>query len=172
MSQFKNTPPKDVNAAYMHHFNSHFSSCCSLLRIFFFSILFLRLHFIIDVLWLQGAVENLLERSTSIQLPNGTVAKLDTKSKAVVLNSLHDMSTNALRCLGFAYKGELREFASYDGDADHPNHEILLEPSNYVSIESELTFVGMVGLRVSTKQINFFQESLLPSKHQSLLYLC
>ncbi|WOG96540.1 hypothetical protein DCAR_0415876 [Daucus carota subsp. sativus] len=98
-------------------------------------------------LLVKGAVENLLERSTSIQLPNGSVAKLNTKSKAVILNSLHDMSTNALRCLGFAYKSELHEFATYDGDADHPNHEILLEPSNYKSIESELTFVGMVGLR-------------------------
>ncbi|KAL8136017.1 hypothetical protein AgCh_010571 [Apium graveolens] len=98
-------------------------------------------------LLVKGAVENLLERSTFIQLPNGSVAKLDTKSKAVILNSLHDMSTNALRCLGFAYKSELHEFETYDGDADHPNHEILLEPSNYKSIESELTFVGMVGLR-------------------------
>lgn len=81
------------------------------------------------------------------------------------------MSTNALRCLGFAYKSELHEFATYDGDADHPNHEILLEPSNYNSIESELTFVGMVGLRVSTKYIKYCQTSMLPSKHQFLLYL-
>ena len=121
---------------------------------------------------MQGAVENLLERSTSIQLPNGSVAKLNTKSKAVILNSLHDMSTNALRCLGFAYRSELHEFATYDGDADHPNHEILLEPSNYKSIESELTFVGMVGLRVSIKYIYHSQISMLPSEHNSFLYLC
>lgn len=57
------------------------------------------------------------------------------------------MSTNALRCLGFAYKDELPEFSTYDGDEDHPDNDILLEPNNYSSIESKPTFVGKVGLR-------------------------
>ena len=98
---------------------------------------------------LQGAVENLLERSSFIQLLDGSIIELDQYSRDLILQSLHEMSTDALRCLGFAYKEELFEFATYNGDEDHPAHQLLLNPSNYSSIESRLIFVGLVGLRVS-----------------------
>ncbi|KAJ6303202.1 hypothetical protein OIU77_017146 [Salix suchowensis] len=96
---------------------------------------------------LQGAVENLLDRSTSIQLLDGSVVALDQYSKDLILHGLHEMSTSALRCLGFAYKEGLSDFETYNGDEDHPAHQLLLEPRNYSSIENNLTFVGLVGLR-------------------------
>ncbi|GMH23102.1 hypothetical protein Nepgr_024945 [Nepenthes gracilis] len=98
-------------------------------------------------LLVKGAVENVLERSTSIQLLDGTVVELDDTSRSLILEALLEMSTSALRCLGFAYKDDLREFENYDGKEDHPAHQLLLNPSNYSSIESQLTFVGLVGLR-------------------------
>ncbi|KAK6943719.1 Cation-transporting P-type ATPase, C-terminal [Dillenia turbinata] len=98
-------------------------------------------------LLVKGAVEYLLERSTSIQLLDGSVVKLDQHSRHAILEALHEMSSGALRCLGFAYKDELSEFAAYEGDEDHPAHQLLLQPSNYSSIESNLIFVGLVGLR-------------------------
>ncbi|PKI62160.1 hypothetical protein CRG98_017533, partial [Punica granatum] len=94
-----------------------------------------------------GAVENVLERSSKIQLGNGSIVQLDDNSRNAILQALHEMSTGALRCLGFAYKDELQEFDTYDGSEDHPAHELLLDPSNYSSIESDLIFVGLVGLR-------------------------
>jgi Ca2+-transporting ATPase len=98
-------------------------------------------------LLVKGAVENVLERSTKIQLLDGSVIQLDQNMKKVILQALHEMSTSSLRCLGFAYKDELPEFETYDGDEDHPAHKLLLDPSNYSSIESKLIFVGLVGLR-------------------------
>lgn len=98
-------------------------------------------------LLVKGAVENILERSSSMQLLDGSVVPLDHDSRTVILDSLHEMSSVALRCLGFAYKDELPEFETYDGSEDHQAHELLLNPSNYSSIESDLTFAGMVGLR-------------------------
>ncbi|XP_019706528.1 calcium-transporting ATPase 4, endoplasmic reticulum-type isoform X2 [Elaeis guineensis] len=97
-------------------------------------------------LLVKGAVENLLERSTFIQLIDGSVVQLDESTKGLILEALHGMSSNALRCLGFAYKNDLSEFATYDGE-NHPAHKILLDPSNYSSIESDLIFAGLVGLR-------------------------
>lgn len=97
----------------------------------------------------QGAVENVLERSSKIQLVDGSIAQLDQNSRIAILHALHEMSTGALRCLAFAYKDELQEFDTYDGGEDHPAYKLLLDPSNYSSIESELIFVGLVGLRVS-----------------------
>lgn len=49
----------------------------------------------------------------------------------------------------FAYKDELAEFATYDGE-DHAAHKYLLDPSYYSSIESNMIFCGFVGLRVRT----------------------
>ncbi|KAK8596421.1 hypothetical protein V6N13_001047 [Hibiscus sabdariffa] len=98
-------------------------------------------------LLVKGAVENLLERSSSIQLLDGSIVELDRYSRDLILQILREMSTDALRCLGFAYKEKLHEFATYNGDEDHPAHQLLLNPSNYSSIESNLIFVGLVGLR-------------------------
>lgn len=97
----------------------------------------------------QGAVENLLERSSFIQLLDGSVVELDQKGRDVILQSLHEMSSSALRVLGFAYKEDPPEFETYTGDEDHPAHELLLNPANYSSIESKLIFAGLAGLRVS-----------------------
>ncbi|KAE9585478.1 putative calcium-transporting ATPase [Lupinus albus] len=99
------------------------------------------------LLLVKGAVENLLERSSKIQLCDGSVVKLDNNAKDLILQALREMSTSALRCLGFAYKDELPDFENYSGNDDHPAHQLLLNPSNYSSIESDLIFVGLVGLR-------------------------
>ncbi|KAJ1443873.1 P-type ATPase [Sesbania bispinosa] len=98
-------------------------------------------------LLVKGAVENVLERSSKIQLRDGSVVNLDNNARNLILQALHEMSTSALRCLGFAYKDELSAFKNYNGNDDHPAHQLLLNPSNYSSIESELIFVGLVGLR-------------------------
>ncbi|KAL6619769.1 hypothetical protein ACP70R_034908 [Stipagrostis hirtigluma subsp. patula] len=99
-----------------------------------------------NALLVKGAVETVLERSSHIQLKDGSVVPLDEKSKKAILSSLHEMSTKALRCLGFAYKEDLAEFATYDGE-DHPAHKLLLDPANYAGIETDLVFAGLVGLR-------------------------
>ncbi|KAK6142055.1 hypothetical protein DH2020_013884 [Rehmannia glutinosa] len=98
-------------------------------------------------LLVKGAVETLLERSSFVQLLDGSITELDQSLREVILESLHEMSTSALRVLGFAYRDELPEFATYNGDEDHPAHELLLNPANYSSIESNLVFVGLAGLR-------------------------
>ncbi len=64
----------------------------------------------------QGAVENVLERSSSVQLLDGSVVELNQRSRDLILKSLNEMSTKALRCLGFAYKDDLLDFATYNGD--------------------------------------------------------
>ncbi|RCV15231.1 hypothetical protein SEVIR_3G042800v4 [Setaria viridis] len=99
-----------------------------------------------NALLVKGAVETLLERSSHVQLKDGLVVPLDEKAKEIVLASLHEMSTKALRCLGFAYKEDLAEFATYDGE-NHPAHKLLLDPANYAAIETDLIFAGLVGLR-------------------------
>lgn len=59
------------------------------------------------------------------------------------------MSSKGLRCLGFAYKDDLGDFSDYHAE-NHPAHKKLLDHACYSSIESDLVFVGVVGLRVSS----------------------
>lgn len=97
-------------------------------------------------LLVKGAVENVLERSSSLQLADGSVVPLNEESREFLLNQMHIMTSKALRCLALAYKEDLVEFSGYDGEK-HPAHNKLQDPSNYASIESNLIFVGILGLR-------------------------
>ncbi|KAI0527459.1 hypothetical protein KFK09_003060 [Dendrobium nobile] len=97
-------------------------------------------------LLVKGDVESLLERSSYIQLLDGYVVRLAESSKSLILQAVHKMSMNAIRCLGFAYKDDVADFFNYDGEG-HPNHKLLLDHSNYAFIESDLIFAGLVGLR-------------------------
>lgn len=90
-----------------------------------------------------------------MQLLDGTIVELDQNLRKIILESLHELSRNALRVLGFAYKDDLPEFATYNGDEEHPAHELLLNPANYSSIESNLVFVGLTGLRVRLSLYSF-----------------
>ncbi|WOL05686.1 hypothetical protein Cni_G14415 [Canna indica] len=97
-------------------------------------------------LLLKGAFESVLERSSHVQLPDGSVALLDEACKQLIISNVHKMSSKGLRCLGFAFKDDLGEFSDYHSET-HPAHKRLLDPSNYLEIESNLIFVGVVGLR-------------------------
>ncbi|KAJ7554239.1 hypothetical protein O6H91_06G132400 [Diphasiastrum complanatum] len=99
-----------------------------------------------NCLLVKGAVENVLERSAFLQLKDGSIVEMDHRSREILHTKLNSMSSKALRCLGLAYKEALGEFSTYDGEK-HPAHGKLLDPANYATIESDLIFVGMVGLR-------------------------
>ncbi|KAL2536313.1 Calcium-transporting ATPase 2 [Forsythia ovata] len=97
-------------------------------------------------LLVKGAVESLLERSSHVQLADGSVVPLDEPCRQLLLLRHLDMSSKGLRCLGLAYKDELGELSDYYTE-NHPAHKKLQDPSCYSSIESDLVFVGVVGLR-------------------------
>ncbi|KAJ9188180.1 hypothetical protein P3X46_003567 [Hevea brasiliensis] len=97
-------------------------------------------------LLVKGAVESLLERSSHVQLADGSLVPIDEPCRQLLLSRLLEMSSKGLRCLGLAYKDDLGEFSDYYAE-NHPAHKKLLDPACYSSIESDLFFVGVVGLR-------------------------
>lgn len=103
---------------------------------------------------MQGAVESVLERSTHVQLADGSTVPIDETCRELLLLRHSEMSMKGLRCLGLAYKDNLGELSDYYAET-HPAHKKLLDPSCYSSIESNLVFVGVVGLRVSSHIIYF-----------------
>ncbi|KAB2595426.1 chaperonin 60 subunit alpha 1 [Pyrus ussuriensis x Pyrus communis] len=50
----------------------------------------------------KGAVENLLEKSTKVQLVDGTAVPLDDSSRNYIMQALHELSTSALKPLNNA----------------------------------------------------------------------
>lgn len=97
-------------------------------------------------LLVKGAVESLLERSSYVQLADGSLVPIDEPCRELLVSRLLEMSSKGLRCLGFAYKDDLGEFSDYYSES-HPAHKKLLDPATYSSIESDLIFVGVVGIR-------------------------
>ncbi|CAK9137217.1 unnamed protein product [Ilex paraguariensis] len=97
-------------------------------------------------LLVKGAVESILERSSHVQLADGSIVPIDEPCRQLLLLRHLEMSSMGLRCLGLAYKDELGELSDYYAES-HPAHKKLLDPSFYSLIESDLVFVGVVGLR-------------------------
>nr|GME05193.1 calcium-transporting ATPase, endoplasmic reticulum-type [Ipomoea batatas] len=97
-------------------------------------------------LLVKGAVEGLLERSSYVQLADGSTVPIDECCRKLLLLKHSEMSSKGLRCLGLAYKDHLEELSDYYSNS-HPAHKKLLDPSYYSLLESNLIFVGVVGLR-------------------------
>ncbi|KAF9622731.1 hypothetical protein IFM89_032911 [Coptis chinensis] len=97
-------------------------------------------------LLVKGAIESLLERSSHMQLADGLIVPIDEPCRQLLILRNLEMSSKGLRCLALAYKDDLGEFSDYYSEC-HPSHKKLLDPVNYPVIESDLVFVGVVGLR-------------------------
>lgn len=97
-------------------------------------------------LLVKGAVENVVERCTKMQLADGAIVHFSADARAAVIRSLDAMAARSLRCLAFAFTESLGPLSGYSGEG-HPGHALLQDPSTYASLEQGLVFVGMVGLR-------------------------
>lgn len=81
------------------------------------------------VLFIKGAVDELLQRTTRIE-KNGKIVDLTDSDRKKILATNHDLAHEALRVLSFAYR---------------PLDNIPDEPSSQ-TMEKDLIFVGMVGM--------------------------
>ena len=90
-------------------------------------------------LFVKGAPEMLLERCTSVALGDGRVVPLSAAMRVQVAEATHSLSggKEALRCLACAVRHGLGPAASLP----------LSDPSRFAEIESDLTLLGVVGLR-------------------------
>ncbi|KAL9181312.1 hypothetical protein ACHAXT_010117 [Thalassiosira profunda] len=98
-------------------------------------------------LLVKGAPEGLLARCTSVLQANGRTAKLDREGIDAIVEQQQRMAGRALRVLALAYKDLDGDLGSYDGTPEHPATKILgQDASAFAAIESDLTFVGLVGI--------------------------
>lgn len=96
-------------------------------------------------LLVKGAPERLIERCKYVKLENGNVVELNEYNKKLIMDTIDGFANDALRTLGFAYKKDMGEWNNYTGK-DHQLHK-QLQPDNFINIESDLVFCGLVGIK-------------------------
>ncbi|KAK9855774.1 hypothetical protein WJX84_009444, partial [Apatococcus fuscideae] len=97
-------------------------------------------------LLVKGAAEFMLQRCSHVMLADGTVEPLEQSVRSRLQSSIDGMAGDALRCLAFALKEDLGELSGYNGES-HPGHRLLLDNKFYPDIESNMTWLGVAGLR-------------------------
>ena len=97
-------------------------------------------------LLVKGAPEGLLARCTKFMQADGKVVALDQAGIDTILSQQQRMSGRALRVLALAYKDLSGDLGSYDGTSEHAATKILSQDTTFASIESDLIFVGLVGI--------------------------
>ncbi|PWV02167.1 Calcium ATPase SERCA-like [Trypanosoma cruzi] len=91
----------------------------------------------LNSLFVKGAPEEVLRRSTHVMQVDGVVIPLNDALRSRIIAKIDAMSgsEHALRCIGFAFK------------STQPVRELKLsDPSTFEQIESDLTFVGACGM--------------------------
>jgi len=100
-----------------------------------------------NVLYAKGAPENILERCTTILLPDGSVKELTGDGRKAIQEQVTSLAKQALRTIALAARFDLKaaNLHNYDGPS-HAGHTQLGDPANFAKVETEMTFVGMVGI--------------------------
>eukprot|EP00548_Thalassiothrix_antarctica_P001031 CAMPEP_0194133402 /NCGR_PEP_ID=MMETSP0152-20130528/3593_1 /TAXON_ID=1049557 /ORGANISM="Thalassiothrix antarctica, Strain L6-D1" /LENGTH=1004 /DNA_ID=CAMNT_0038828717 /DNA_START=210 /DNA_END=3221 /DNA_ORIENTATION=+ len=91
------------------------------------------------ILFVKGAAELMLDRCTQIMRPDGKVVKLTEKDQSAIAAKITDMSKRPLRVLGMAIKTKMSPASKLPSQ--------LKKIEEYKQIESELTFVGLTGIK-------------------------
>ncbi len=89
-------------------------------------------------LLVKGAPETILERCTSVRMPDGENAELTDEIREQMLEVVTRWSSgaSALRCLGLAVRENAPEPEEYD----------MTDIGRFAEYESDMTFVGLVGM--------------------------
>jgi Ca2+-transporting ATPase len=100
-------------------------------------------------LFVKGAPETVLDRCVSMMLPDGKIEPLTAAKKKKILDEYVDpMATGALRTLALAVRMDCGPIlSSYDGPSHKAGSQLLADPANFVKVEQELVFLGLVGIQ-------------------------
>eukprot|EP00939_MAST-03C_sp_MAST-3C-sp1_P000187 g187.t1 len=101
-----------------------------------------------NTLLCKGAPEGVIDRCTSVIVANGSVVPLNDNLRRVLKNEVVKMAGAPLRTLALAMKtSDLGPLEFYEGDEhDRAAQKVLTDEDKYSVVESNMTFVGLVGI--------------------------
>jgi magnesium-transporting ATPase (P-type) len=80
-------------------------------------------------------------------LQDGSIVPLKGMYREKISMAINLLASKGLRVLACAYKTGLGNLDDYAGPL-HPQQNLLLNAESYATMESDLTFVGLVGMQV------------------------
>ncbi|EDQ90051.1 uncharacterized protein MONBRDRAFT_7291 [Monosiga brevicollis MX1] len=91
-------------------------------------------------LYVKGAPERILERCKMVRLDDGSTVELDNALRAKISAKFLEYGTGSktLRCLGLATVDEPASKSEVE--------KLAVDPANFVKVETNMTFVGVVGM--------------------------
>jgi len=101
-----------------------------------------------NVLYCKGAPESVLSRCNYFLTPDGDEKKMSKKMRDLIDDKVDEMAATPLRTLAFAMRRiESGALADFSGD-EHETaaQSILADDRNYEKVESDMVFVGLVGI--------------------------
>lgn len=103
----------------------------------------------VNELYVKGAPEAILERCTGMMLPDGKVEPMTAaRRKKIIDEYVLPMATGALRTLVLAVRLDCGPvLSSYTGSGHKAGAALLSDPANFVKVEQELVFLGLVGIQ-------------------------
>eukprot|EP00932_Pfiesteria_piscicida_P016046 SRR837773.2990.p2 GENE.SRR837773.2990~~SRR837773.2990.p2 ORF type:complete len:750 (-),score=265.55 SRR837773.2990:119-2134(-) len=100
-----------------------------------------------NVLYVKGAPEGIVERCTTILLPDGSVVPMTDAGRKAIQERTVALAKDALRTLALAVKFDNSELGLHDYTGhSHKAHSRLTDVSKFGAVETNMTFVGMVGI--------------------------
>lgn len=96
-------------------------------------------------LFIKGAPESILERCETVMLPDGSIQRMSADIKNKIMNEVNSMALESLRTLCLAVKLNTGILRDYDGHK-HKAYHLLVDPANFIELENQMTFLGVVGL--------------------------
>ena len=96
-------------------------------------------------MFIKGAPDYLIEKSTKVLTSTGSISELNKDAKEKLLNEVKRLAEQGLRTLLIAYKPVVTGLEDYNGPT-HRNHKILEDISCYKDLEAGPVIVGVVAL--------------------------
>ena len=102
-----------------------------------------------NMLLVKGAAELLLDRCTKIMLEDGSIVPISPDIRLALSQEMMKIARRPLRSLALAYKygdslGELNRLKDAESAS---NCKLLKDSANYALMETDLTLVGLVGIK-------------------------
>jgi len=114
------------------------------------SVLVRKNHTDINVMYVKGAAEKLIESSNSIMNQNGEIKNITPATRTAYKHMIQNLASEGLRMLAVSVKLDAGELKNYGGRSDktHVAHKRLGEQlESYVDFEKGSTLVGFVCIK-------------------------
>ena len=99
-----------------------------------------------NMMFIKGAPEYLMNKSSKYVTKNGTIKELEENDKKNITKEIVKLAQEGLRTLAICFKHDCGKLGDYDGP-NHPAQKLLADIDHYSDLETEPILIGFVGMQ-------------------------